>query len=805
MSGRWQLTLVAGGASLLASLPLSVVFERRTWLINTAVVVGVIVGIAALLRLLRVPPWVPPPLMALGFVTTLSWQFPSGHEIGRVIPTPQTLSYWNDLLSEAGRDMRLLAVPVDDRLGLLLLCSLGTGAVALLVDLFAVVLRRPALAGLPMLAIYSVPVAVDMKGVNLLAFAGAAVGFLWLLAADTNTRVRRFGRRFAGDGRDLDRWEPSPLGAAGRWLGVLGIGLAVALPLAVPNMTSGWLDRFGVSANGGRGAAVPGSGRGVGQVGLYAYLSGELRSSAPTELLRVQTNDPAPPYLRFGVADELSTDGFRGRPPGGGRPLSSLPDPSTATSAGTTRQKFHAWVTTTNLDAPMVPVYLQPTRVDGLDSSWRYDPDGQVIYSDSGSSSKKAYTFEYLRTDFTPDALHTARPLKTDPPMEQYTAVPSGRATDAVRARVAQLTEGAKTQYDQVLAIFRYFSVTNGFSYTLQTSTGTSGADIIDFLTNKKGFCQQYSAAMAWLVRAAHIPARVAFGFTQGSNHTAGGYTLTSANLHAWTEVYFSGYGWVPFDPTPASAVAGSVTSVWAPDPNLAQNARPPVELPALATPGPDANQSTPPPAAGQGRQPGAAPLVRPASFWRTWWPWVLGGALLTVLILTAPALARIRLRRRRWASPRPPGRARVHGAWDELVDTLIDHRMPLDAAATPRSVAADLVGAARLTGDAADAAGLLGRAEERARYARVPQPPHEVPQPLHELDAALRTVRVAIARRGSLRTRIRASVLPPSVLGRWRSATGAAVDDLGRRRDRARRAMNVRRQLARRAAGRKR
>ena len=49
---------------------------------------------------------------------------------------------------------------------------------------------------------------------------------------------------------------------------------------------------------------------------------------------------------------------------------------------------------------------------------------------------------------------------------------------------------------------------------------------------------------MAWLVRAAGIPARVAFGFTNGSKRDGDTYTLTNLNLHAWTEVYFDGvYG----------------------------------------------------------------------------------------------------------------------------------------------------------------------------------------------------------------------------------------------------------------------
>ena len=66
-----------------------------------------------------------------------------------------------------------------------------------------------------MLAIYSVPVAVCPDSVPPVPFVIGAAGFLWLLVTDNVDRVRRFGRRFTGDGRDVDVWEPSPLSSAG--------------------------------------------------------------------------------------------------------------------------------------------------------------------------------------------------------------------------------------------------------------------------------------------------------------------------------------------------------------------------------------------------------------------------------------------------------------------------------------------------------------------------------------------------------------------------------------------------------------
>ena len=125
----------------------------------------------------------------------------------------------------------------------------------------------------------------------------------------------------------------------------------------------------------------------------------------------------------------------------------------------------------------------------------------------------------------------------------------------------------------------------------------------------------------------------------------------------------------------------------------------------------------------------------------------------------------------------RPPGsreitvtteavRARedAHAAWDELIDTMIDFRVPVDPTETPRHTAQRLIRDAELETAPAESATLLGSAEERARYAR---------QPLQggELTEALGRVRKGLARNAPRRTRIVAVLMPPSVLLRWRLA----------------------------------
>ncbi|SCG37883.1 transglutaminase TgpA family protein [Micromonospora halophytica] len=783
-----NLGFVAAAATLLAAAPLSSIFQRWTWLVQAAIAVAVVAGVAALARLLRAPLWGQALGMLAGLLLALTWLFPGGTELVAFIPTPATLAHFGELMQGSAQDMRSYGVKVPDTTPLLFITVLGVGAVAMLVDLLAVGLRRPALAGLPMLAIYSVPVAVYVDSVPALPFVVGACGYLWLLVTDNVERVRRFGRRFTGEGRDVDVWEASPLAAAGRRLAVVGVALAVAVPLAVPGMTGGLLDQFN-SVGDGTGNGRPGQGGSPGRIDLFAALSGQLNQSEVAEMVKVTTTESSPFYLRFGVADELRPDGFRVRPPNGRRVDRDLP--GVPARQGVAQQRHRATVEVSrNLTMPLVPVYSDPVDVDGLSGNWLYDQNLGVVFSNRDNSRGKRYSFEYVRSTFSPAALRRAPSLPAEHPIAvQQTRRPAVQQVDLL---VSRLIEGKRTDYDKVRAIYDYFSRDNGFSYSLSTKGGTSGQEIVDFLTNKVGFCQQYAAAMAWLVRSAGIPARVAFGFTNGTGAGDDTWVLTNRNLHAWTEVYFDQMGWVPFDPTPAYAVQGANRSAWAPDSD-APDPEPSGTSAPGATPDDPGGSAGPdrPDAADREVDEGFDPVTgAPVRRTPTWPWWTAGGVLALLALLSVPALRRVTLRRRRHAQPAPAAvaagsgdaapeatgivvlgadrdraRADAHTAWDELLDTLVDYRVRVDRTETPRATAERLVRDA-LSDDATSTAAvrLLGRAEERARYARDPL----TGEPLHP---ALRSVRGALAARSDRRTRLLAALLPPSVLLRWRLA----------------------------------
>ncbi|GIG62836.1 transglutaminase [Longispora fulva] len=779
MTQRRHVAIIAGIASLLAIAPLTSIFESWGWLLTLAtMLVVLIVGAAVTARALRAPSWAQP-LITMGVLLLfLTSRFGEGALLG-VLPTPAVFVHFNDLLNTAGDDIQQVAVPAPSRVALQFLTLLGVGMVTLLIDMLAVTLRRPALAGLPMLAIYSVPVAVIDTGVPVWPFVLGATGYLWLLVADNTDRVRRWGRRFSGDGKDIDAWEPSPMGAAGRRLGIASLAIAVALPLLVPSLGSGIMNTFGVTGDG----TGPGNGSGNGSgsmVNPITQLQGFLMRNGTIEMARMTTDNPSPGYLKLAVADDVTESGFRPSNPHTPKALGSLPDPSQGMSADVKRQQHTASIEVHNLDTPYLLLYPRASTVDTrkVKGTWQYDPITGVAFSGKGSNARGAkYTQSYIDYGFTAEVLRRAPNVSPDDPAAQmFTKVPQNAY---VASEVIRATQGASNQYDKVLGILNTFSDTNGFSYTLSTKPGTSGSLIEDFLKNKKGYCEQYASAMAWMVRQAGIPSRVVTGFTQGTQVPGSPKTwvVTNYNLHAWVEVYFTGFGWVPFDPTPSALVAGSVALPWAPDPSR------PNPTPTNAGPssGPvdDGDPTAPKGDTGikdkdSGAAAGATP-VKPAQ-----WPYFLVGALVLLALLLTPATARILTRRRRlaWTSSADPDvvRRNTHQAWTEFGDLLTDYGLDSDAIETPRGLMTRLTGrvvgerafAGLLTGGAAEGARLLATAEERARYAREPLAGEGI-------RAALGAVRAGLRDDSGRWVRISAVLMPPSTVERWRRATGNA------------------------------
>ena len=121
-------------------------------------------------------------------------------------------------------------------------------------------------------------------------------------------------------------------------------------------------------------------------------------------------------------------------------------------------------------------------------------------------------------------------------------------------ARLAErLAGGARTPYDAVEKLQRWFLSSGTFHYS--NHPPVSSPPLVGFVTRTHaGYCQHFAGAMALMLRYLGIPARVAVGFAGGTYDQAQDlWNVSDREAHAWVEVWFKGYGWLPFDPTPAA------------------------------------------------------------------------------------------------------------------------------------------------------------------------------------------------------------------------------------------------------------
>jgi transglutaminase-like putative cysteine protease len=125
-------------------------------------------------------------------------------------------------------------------------------------------------------------------------------------------------------------------------------------------------------------------------------------------------------------------------------------------------------------------------------------------------------------------------------------------------ALARRLAAGTRTTYEVVERIEQYLAV--GYGYDERVPQARYPLEAFLF-RQRRGYCQQFSGAMTLMLRMDGIPARVGEGFKPALYDPAvGSWTIRAVDAHAWVEVFFSGIGWVSFDPTPTAVVPLSGT-----------------------------------------------------------------------------------------------------------------------------------------------------------------------------------------------------------------------------------------------------
>lgn len=123
-------------------------------------------------------------------------------------------------------------------------------------------------------------------------------------------------------------------------------------------------------------------------------------------------------------------------------------------------------------------------------------------------------------------------------------------------ARLYELVYGEPTlsQAERVLQIREILATT--MTYSLDVAVPPEGVDFVTwFFQTKEGYCTYFGTALAVLLREAGIPARYVEGFLVPAVNGGGNRLITGEQAHAWTEVWFPGIGWLPFDATPQSTL----------------------------------------------------------------------------------------------------------------------------------------------------------------------------------------------------------------------------------------------------------
>jgi transglutaminase-like putative cysteine protease len=713
--------------------------------------------------------------------------FASRLSVAGLVPTRASLAYLSSLVNQ-GMAERIYQPPVPSIPGVILLAAGGIGLMAAATDLLAVRLRSPAIAGLPLLALYCVRIttAARQGGVGAtVVFCLAMIGYLALLAADGRERLRIWGRLVTvwqgpAEAAEAEAPDTRALAASGRRIGLAAACIALAFPLLVPGISVHDLFQTEATADGPGGPPIA-------PPNPLVQMQNQLLRSSPQTVLTYTTTAKQwqEQYLQVYVLNyDYAGQAWKLVPlgaasPAGNGPLRTAPGVTGATPRTTTTTKITLSQGTTGYDAKLgfLPLPYAPEMLQQIPGGWAEDDTTLMVYSTQPQMSGMSYTV--TSEEAIPDGANedeaTAYPANIK---NGYLAFPAG-PHDQLAKLARQITAHAHTKYDKALALESYF-LSGKFTYSTSVTVPAGIPGLIDFLYfSKSGYCQQFAFAMAGLARLIGIPSRIAVGYTAGTSAgkgtPRGTRKVTTADAHAWPELYFSGLGWIRFEPTPGGAAGQGTATV----PQYA--AQPGTGTAPTTSPAGQKNPGSKV-GAGVGRQnaahlhgltgTGTGGTAASAASDRSIALWVLLIiAIIAAAAAVAPPVARSLVRRRRLQTT---GDARLaHAMWREVRDDLADYGLAGRPSESPRAVAARVTAAVPLDLPAREALARIVSAEERARYATAP-----LPSPTLRADGA--TFRRGLAHQASRTERWRARLLPASMLTPIRPALQHALDVFG-------------------------
>lgn len=748
MSGALRRTIAGLLATFLASLALIPAYNGQEWLTSTVLVILFTAIVGFTLRQLGTPRL----LVPVGQLAALGWAFVLVYanqdlRFG-ILPSGESVQALIERINDGLLIVVRYAAPVPYDADLVMVTALGIGLVAIAVDTLAATFRLTPWAGLPLLLLYSIPATTVSGGVSALAFIPAAVGYVVLLVSEGRDRLGRWGR-VIGIADDVAGPQEAPgtsvVGQTGRRVSAAVIGLAVVVPALLPALPESVLGQ-------GEGNGIGTAGRTIKVDNPIVDLKRDLKLPQDVPVMSYHTDTNTPDYIKLVTLDDFDGEHWRPSPRSVSNVTSSrsdfarLPDPPGLQQNVPRTRVTSQFEVTDALQSRWLPSPYPASAVK-TPVDWGYDPETLDIVIRGQSSAGLDFDVTSLEVGLTPTELQAAGPAPAAV-FDRYTKLPPDIPREVIRLAQSE-TSKATNAYDKAVALQRWFR--NDFIYDLNVQPGHGGSAMLEFLDDKRGYCEQFAATMAIMARSLGIPARVGVGYMPGTRQPDGRWLVTAHDSHAWPELYFAGYGWVRFEPTPQSQTG--VAPAW----TVPDSTTPTVPVPDQRDNPEDPQQnrqqsSSPAPIPGQMDPLGPATQT-PAGSGFNPVPFITVGVIL--LLALVPCLVRVGIRRRR-LSQRDPGRL-VEAAWRELSDVTTDLGVSWDNATTPRAAGARL--SARLPESAQPALRQLVDTVERNRYA-------PDPGDVTEVHVFVDTVTKALRGRASRARRILAWVLPASL---WR------------------------------------
>ncbi len=297
--------------------------------------------------------------------------------------------------------------------------------------------------------------------------------------------------------------------------------------------------------------SLVGAGRGEGNsFGETMSLGGSIDlGDTPVFELSIAEGLPPPPYYRQAVFDRYDGRSWQRQAdqqqtlpadrPLSERPALTVPITQTyRTLMPQTRQLYAA------PQAERVSLELNITQALG---------EALTLESTASLPLGSSYTVVSDVSAADPGSLADAPQEGADPAdlFERYTQLPA-----ALPGRVRTLAEGwvqeAGAQDRFAMAAALEARLREHIVYSEQIDTPPAGRDRVDWVLfeGRRGYCDYYASSFVVMARSLGIPARMAAGYALGSPRGDGSYLITASNAHAWPEVYFPSYGWIPFEPT---------------------------------------------------------------------------------------------------------------------------------------------------------------------------------------------------------------------------------------------------------------